>query len=122
MTRKIKTKFIIGIAFIVAFIIWTLLLLFVNTNTIGANNTKIGFSTLNVFFRDMIGTNKPLYVITDWLGLIPIFTALIFATIGLIEWVTRKHFFKVDKDLFVLGGFYIVVFLTYALFEIVTIN
>ena len=122
MTRKTKRKFLIGFGFLVAFIIWTLLLLFVDVNTIGAKNTTVGFSTLNGFFHNLIGTNMLLYVITDWLGLIPIAVALCFATLGLTEWIKRKSLLKVDENLFVLGGFYIVVIFVYALFETVTIN
>ena len=63
-----------------------------------------------------------LYTITDWLGLVPIFVALGFAVLGLVEWIGRKSLFKVDKNILALGGFYIVVIAVYILFETVVIN
>jgi undecaprenyl-diphosphatase len=63
-----------------------------------------------------------LYVITDWLGLVPIGVALGFAILGLVQWIKRKSLFKVDRSILALGGFYIVVMSVYILFEMVVIN
>ena len=63
-----------------------------------------------------------LYVITDWLGLIPIGVAFGFAVLGLVQWIKRKKLFKVDRSILALGGFYIVVMAVYVLFEFVVIN
>ena len=63
-----------------------------------------------------------LYEVTDWLGLVPIAVAFAFAVLGLVEWISRKSIKKVDKSLFVLGGFYIAVICAYVLFEFVVIN
>ena len=63
-----------------------------------------------------------LYVITDWLGLVPIGVAFGFAVLGLVQWIKRKCLLKVDRSILMLGGFYIVVMTVYILFEIVVIN
>ena len=63
-----------------------------------------------------------LYVITDWLGLVPIFVAFGFAVLGIIQWIKRKKLSKVDYSIFILGGFYIIVIATYILFEMITVN
>ena len=63
-----------------------------------------------------------LYHLTDWLGLVPIIVALGFAILGLGQWIKRKQLSKVDRDLFVLGGFYMVVMTAYLFFEMVTVN
>lgn len=63
-----------------------------------------------------------LYVITDWLGLVPIFVAFGFAVLGIIQWMKRKKLSKVDYSIFILGGFYIVVIAAYILFEMITVN
>ena len=63
-----------------------------------------------------------LYVITDWLGLVPIGVAFGFAVLGLVQWIKRKSLLKVDRSILALGGFYIVVMAIYILFEIVVIN
>ncbi|MBQ1262944.1 MAG: phosphatase PAP2 family protein [Oscillospiraceae bacterium] len=105
-----------------AFILWTLAACSVNVKAIGPNGSAVGFPSLNAFVHKLTGVNMALYNITDWLGLIPIFTALGFASLGLAQWIKRKKLNKVDYSLFVLGGFYIAVMAVYVLFETVTIN
>ena len=121
MKRNNKLLFL-STFFIVAFILWTILISTVDVLTIGPNNSNVGFSTFNNYIREIIGTNFILYVITDWLGLIPIFTALCFTILGLCQLVKRKSLFKVDRDIISLGIFYIVVIFVYVLFEYLVIN
>mgnify|MGYP003301942898 CR=1 FL=1 len=56
------------------------------------------------------------------LGLVPIGVAFSFAILGLVQWIKRRKFARVDKSLFVLGGFYIAIMAVYFLFETVVIN
>lgn len=119
---KRKISFCIAIGSLFAFVLWTMLLCFVDVQAIGPENSKVGFASVNGFFHALTGVNMRLYVITDWLGLVPIFIALAFAVLGLVQWIRRKSIAKVDYNLFVLGAFYIVLFLVYLLFEYVVIN
>lgn len=121
MKRNNKHLFLF-VFFIIAFILWTILICLVDVSSIGPNNSNVGFSTLNNFIREIIGTNFILYVITDWLGLIPIFAALCFTILGLCQLVKQKSLFKVDRDIISLGIFYIVVIFVYILFEYLVIN
>ena len=77
---------------------------------------------MNGYFHNLTGVNMSLYVITDWLGLVPIGVAFGFAVLGLVQWIKRKSLLKVDRSILALGGFYIVVMAVYILFEIVVIN
>ena len=63
-----------------------------------------------------------LYNITDWAGVVAIFIALGFAILGLTQWIKRKHIWKVDRSILVLGAFYILVFGAYVFFEFHVIN
>jgi undecaprenyl-diphosphatase len=45
-----------------------------------------------------------------------------FGLTGLIQWIKRKSFLKVDYDILVLCGFYAVVLAFYAFFEVVVVN
>jgi undecaprenyl-diphosphatase len=47
---------------------------------------------------------------------------MVFGILGLVQWIKRKSIRKVDYDIFVLGGFYIVTIAAYLFFESVVIN
>jgi len=64
----------------------------------------------------------PLYVITDWLGLVPIGVAASFGVLGLVEWIKRGRITAVDGSILAMGGFYIAVMAVYFFFEKVVIN
>lgn len=119
MKRK---NFYIALCLLTMFIIWTLLVCFVDVRAIGPRFSRVGFSTLNEFVHTLTGTNMLLYEITDWLGLVPIATALGFAIFGLVQLIKRKSLFKVDYNILALGVFYIIVIWVYILFELVIIN
>ena len=105
-----------------AFVLWTIAVCFVDVRAIGPQGSGVGFATVNAFVHKLTGVHMSLYHITDWLGLVPVFVAMGFALLGLIQWIKRKKLSRVDYSIFVLGGFYIAVMLVYVLFETVTVN
>lgn len=122
MKNNKKISLYISIFFLIAFIAWTIIISTVNKSAIGPNGSVVGLSCLNGFFHDLVGVNMLLYTITDWLGLIPFALIFVFGIIGLIQWIKRKSFLKVDYKILTLGGFYIIVLGVYVLFEFVVIN
>ena len=122
MKKENQKNFYLGACFLIAFVLWTVLLRYVDVKPIGPKNSRVGLSTLNQFIHNLTGTNMTLYTITDWLGLVPIAFVLGFGLLGLFQWIKRKHLKNVDYSIFVLGGFYIVVMAVYLLFETVVIN
>ena len=119
---KRKNLFYIGLLFLLIFVVWTILLNFVDVKIVGPRNSTVGFATINTFFHELTGTNMSLYIITDWLGLVPVAICLWFAILGLIQWIKRKNILKVDLSILILGIFYIFVITAYLLFEDVVIN
>lgn len=118
-----KRKFMFaGLTSIIAFVLWTLLLKNVDVKAIGPKGSEVGFSSLNGFFHNLISVNKDLYILTDLLGIVPIFFMLGFTVLGFIQLLKRKNLFKVDSDILVLGGFYIVMAAIYLFFESFVIN
>ena len=105
-----------------AFVLWTVLVKYVNVNAIGPNGSSVGFSLINSAFHEFTGVHFWLYGLTDWLGLAPFAFVLGFAVLGLVQWMKRKKLCKVDFSIFVLGGFYIITMAQYVLFEYVVIN
>ena len=122
MKRKSKIRFISGLIFITLFIMWTLAVVSVDVKPVGANETNIGFATVNGFVFENIGVNMIWYHITDWLGLMPIFMAMVYSLLGLVQLIKRKSLFKVDKEIIILGLFYVVVISIYIFFEKVIVN
>ena len=109
MKKKIEKNFWVGVSLLAAFILWTVAVCFVDVEAIGPEGSSVGFAKLNGFFHSLTGVNLTLYTVTDWLGLVPIAVCFGFAVLGLVQWIKRKNLFKVDRSIFVLGGFYIAV-------------
>lgn len=122
MKRTGKKRILVGVGFLAAFTLWTVLVRFVDFRAIGPNGSSVGFAALNGYVHARTGVNFSLYTITDWLGLLPIGTVFGFAVFGLAQWIKRRSLLKVDRSLLVLGGFYIVVLAAYIFFEIFVIN
>ena len=116
--RKLITAF----SLLLSFVIWTLLILTIDVRPVGVNNTNVGFSTLNIWFHNMLGVHMSLYIITDWLSLIPISVCSLFAGIGLGQLIKRKSLKKVDIDIILLGIYYTLVIIFFIGFEFVPIN
>ena len=117
-----KKKICIAICLLTTFVLWTLIVIFIDVNRIGPNESSVGLSTLNGFIHKLIGVNWFLYTLTDWLGLVPIAVALGFAVLGLVQLIRRKRLNRVDYNILVLGVFYIVVISVYIFFEMTIIN
>ena len=122
MEKKKSRLFWVGVGLLAVFVLWTVLIRFVDVEAIGPRQSSVGFATLNGYIHNLTGVNMSLYIITDWLGLVPFGVAFGFAILGLVQWIKRKSFFKVDRSILALGGFYIVVMSVYVLFEMVVIN
>ena len=122
MKTKGMKNLISGITFIAFFVIWTILILMLDVQPIGANGTNIGFAIINCWFHSLTGVNMTLYTITDWLGLVSIFICMFFGLVGLVQLVKRKNLLKVDFDIIILGVYYVIVILCYLIFEMYPIN
>ena len=122
MEKKNSRLFWVGVGLLAVFVLWTVLIRFVDVEAIGPRQSSVGFATLNGYIHNLTGVNMSLYIITDWLGLVPIGVAFGFAVFGIVQCIKRKSLLKVDRSILTLGGFYIVVMAVYILFEIVVIN
>ena len=122
MKKDGRKLLIAGLIMMAAFVIWTMLIQNVDVRPAGQNGTDIGFAGFNVGFHEMTGVNMTLYTITDWLGLVPIFICMIFGGVGFIQLIKRKSLFKVDKDIIILGIYYIIVIMAYIIFEMIPVG
>ena len=94
----------------------------VDVQPLGQNGTSIGFAAFNCWSHHFTGVNMLIYTITDWMGLVPGAICLSFAGIGLVQLIKRRSLFRVDADIMILGVYFVIVFLAYAIFEIIPIN
>ncbi len=127
MKRKVlKTKGIMFLAsggsLLLVFALWTLLVQKADVQSVGVNGTDVGFAEFNTWFHSLTGANMTLYNITDWLGLVPVFVCIGFGVLGLIQMIKRKSLLKVDKDIILLGVYYVIVIFGYLIFEMIPIN
>lgn len=122
MKKNGKRLLFLGSIFIGVFIIWTVLIQKVDVQPLGVNGTNIGFSKINCWFRQLTGVHMGIYNITDWLGLVPVFTCIMFGGMGIAQLIKRRSLLKVDYDIIFLGIYYIIVIWGYLIFEMIPIN
>ena len=122
MKKENQRNFCIATCMLLAFLLWTVAIQFVDVEAIGPQESSVGFATINQFVHNLTGVHMSLYTITDWLGLVPLVFVIGFALLGLVQWIKRKHLLKVDYNILILGGFYIVVMAVYVLFEMLVVN
>lgn len=122
MKRNGKIVLLVGSMLIAVFALWTALIQIVDVQPIGQNGTDIGFASFNSWFHKLTGVHMTIYIITDWLGLIPVFICMIFSGMGFLQLVKRRSLFKVDHDIIFLGIYYIIVIFGYLIFEMIPIN
>ena len=117
-----RGAFFSGVISLLAFTVWTILIQTVDVQAVGPNGSKVGFAAFNVWFHQLTGVHMTLYIVTDWLGLVPIFICICFGMLGLLQLIRRKSLLKVDPDIILLGVYYILVIACYLLFEMIPIN
>ena len=122
MKKKNCRNLKVALIMLAAFVLWTVAVRFIDVKAIGPDGSCVGFATVNAMIHKLTGVHWLLYHITDWLGLVPIFVAMGFALLGLMQWIKRKKLREVDYSIFILAGFYIVVIAIYILFEFITVN
>ena len=113
---------IVSIAFFIAFILWTAAVTFIDVQPIGPENSRIGFAAFNQFVHQLTGVHMGLYVLTDWLSLIPLGFVAGFGFLGLFQWIQRKSLLRVDRSILVLGGFYLLTGAVFLFFEKFVVN
>ncbi len=117
-----KKKVCAGACLLALFVVWTVAVRFVDVQPIGPQDSVVGFAALNGAFHRLTGVHMALYDMTDWLSVLPLGIVVAFAVLGLVQLIGRKSLRKVDFNIFVLGGFYIVVMAAFVIFEVLAVN
>ena len=122
MKRNGKKEFITGSLLLGIFGVWTAIIKLVDVQNIGIDKTGVGLAALNSWFHKVTGVHMTLYLITDWLSLIPLLICVLFGILGLLQLFKRKSLKKVDFDICILGIYYIIVVFAYVAFELIPVN
>lgn len=117
-----KKYFLAAFCFLTAFLLWTIAVAVIDVKAIGPEGSMVGLAGLNGYVHRITGVHMGLYVLTDWLSLIPMLVILGFGLLGLGQWVRRRSLRKVDPSILILGGFYLATAGAYLFFEKCIIN
>lgn len=111
-----------SVCLLTAFALWTAAVRRIDLAPIGPENTTVGFASVNRFVHALTGVHMSLYVLSDWLSLVPLVIILLFGLLGLSQWVRRKKLKYVDRSILALGAFYIAVMGAFVFFEVNAVN
>ena len=112
----------LGVGLLLTFSLWTFLVRLIDVQAAGPKGTAIGFASFNLWAHRLTGVHMGIYTITDWLGLVPIFICLCFGGLGLAQLIRRRSLRRVDAELLLLGGYYVLVIAAYLMFEMIPVN
>ncbi len=118
----IKRNYAVGCGLLVAFVLWTVAVMNIDLQAVGPQGSVVGFAGINMVFHNLTGEHLWIYVLTDWLSLIPAFGVIGLGLLGFVQLVTRRNLFKVDMDILALGVYYVVVLGLYLFFEEFVVN
>ena len=104
------------------FVLYTAAVALIDVKPVGQMNSNVGMATINKALSDAIGVHMIWYDITNILGILALLIAAFFGVFGVIQLVTRKSLLKVDRDIIILGCFYVMVIVCYVLFDHFAIN
>lgn len=129
-TPKLSLRgcFIIAAALFAAFVALIIMLLTVDKGTVyfntvgGIAKTEVGLSHLNESVCRGIGYSTFCYTLSEIFGVLCLLIAGGFAVFGVFQLATRKSLKRVDKKIYLLAAFYVLVAVLYVFFEIVIIN
>lgn len=134
MNKSFKSNLFLTASLYLIFIIYTVSVKFIDVALIGNKLSPVGFSSLNEVFFNLFSKTKTdglfvdntfqmiSYNISEILGYFALLVAAFFVLVGVIQLLNYRSLKKVNKNIYVLGGFYVLVMAFYVLFEKVVIN
>ncbi len=115
-------RFFPGILLLALFLLWTVAVKTVDVAQAGETATLVGFATLNSRFHSLTGVHMWIYDLTDLLSVIPLGVCALFGLLGALQLIRRKSLREVDRDILLLGIYYVVVIGAFFLFEVFPVN
>ena len=119
---KIERRYKYAFGLLLLFIVWTIVIKFVDTAPIGPNESIVGLSHINGPFHEMFGYQELICRVSEIGGYAGLALAGVLALSGLVQLIKCRKFSLVDKKLIALGVIYVLVLFLYVLFDKVAIN
>ncbi len=120
--KQSKKYFILSLSFLLLFAVLIIILKTVDVAAVGPMQSEIGLSHINVGFKELVGTDRTFYDMTEYLGIVAILAAVFFAFFGVYRLIKCKKLKLVDKDLYLLASVYVIVAIVYIFFEKCIVN
>ena len=120
--NKMKLSVIISSVLTFCFVLFTILVKFVDTGYVGITGKKIGLSSLNAAVFEKVKVSDFFDKLSDVVMVVTIILIAVVLAVAVIQLFKRKSLKKIDKEVY---SFVIVLILTaivYVLFEIVDLN
>ncbi|MCR4705726.1 MAG: phosphatase PAP2 family protein [Lachnospiraceae bacterium] len=122
MKQEVRHFLGMSFAFLIAFVLFTLAVYYVDVKPIGPYDSEVGLATLNRAVHDAIGQHDAAYTLSKLIGYLCFAICGFFAVIGAMQLLTTKKLSSVDGDIRALGLIYVITAAVYVLFEILIIN
>ncbi len=122
MKQEIRHFLGMSFAFLVAFVLFTLAVYFVDVKPIGPHQSEVGLATMNRAVHEAIGIHDTAYTISKLVGYLCFAVCGFFGAIGAMQLFMTRKLASVDGDIRALGLIYVITGAIYVLFEILIIN
>ena len=80
--NNLKENIISSIVSTLLSVIYIIIVKNMDVRAIGPNNSSVGLSSINSYFKELLGNNMTIYKITEIFGLIALLVAAIYGIIG----------------------------------------
>ncbi len=123
MSNINKKHLAVSGVFFLLFIALMLLVSFTDVKAVGPLGSAVGLASVNLGFAEFAPYNAVWYNISEWCGYISLGVAFGFCLFGVWQLIKRKSLKKVDREIYLLAGLYVVTMVLYVLFDkVIVIN
>ena len=117
-----QRNFVIAGALFVVFLIFTLLVKVIDVKAIGPEGSKVGWAAINGFFMEKLPYKAGWYTLSKVLGYLIFVVMGFYAFTGAKKLVQGRSLKAVDRDIIMLGIYYVIVLAIYVFFNKVAVN
>ena len=122
LPQALTVRIITSACLLVAFSVFTVAVTAADVRPVGADGTDIGLAGLNTAVRDAVGYSPVLFAVSEYLGYIALAVMAFFAGVGLVRLIRGRSLKAVGSEIWLTGGFYVLLLAVYLLFEKLEIN